>query len=302
MASSDYPRHAGRPEQLPAGRAGRFRTAQGDQDARGGTPAALLPLRAWVMATESLTWFWQRGLAARMVALCQAAQAMAGVHPTVVGALATSLEARAHAKLGQRRDALGAIHRAEAIFNRLARPRRSRTGSVLANDVCDITWKTPSPGWATPRQRWKFKNPRSKSRKAALLSWPCSGWTGPPASSPATSSTKAAALPGMRSSQSLLAREAASCYPAPGKSSKGPDHARATCPQHVNSARSSTQRRTALESADRRPATSRAAGAADPVCNVRPCSRFVRTCWCQPRLAVVDLAHSTGRTAVRRSQ
>lgn len=57
--------------------------------------------------------------ATRALELAQTAQALAGNSPSAEGALAVSIEARAHARLGRRREALAAINRSEAIFERL---------------------------------------------------------------------------------------------------------------------------------------------------------------------------------------
>ncbi|MBO0884586.1 MAG: hypothetical protein J2P17_30485 [Mycobacterium sp.] len=55
----------------------------------------------------------------RAVELSQTARALAGGQPNAAGALATAIEARAHARTGDRTKALAAIRRSEAIFDRL---------------------------------------------------------------------------------------------------------------------------------------------------------------------------------------
>jgi transcriptional regulator with XRE-family HTH domain len=87
-------------------------------------------LRAWVMASGSMTYFWDSALTERAVELCQTAQAIAGPAPTVAGTLAASIQGRACARLGHRSEARAALHRAEAMFERLdpAETHASRLG------------------------------------------------------------------------------------------------------------------------------------------------------------------------------
>lgn len=76
-------------------------------------------LRAWVAACEAMAYFWTPGLVGRAVANCEEARAMAGPAPSPAAAFANSVQARSCARLGRRREALDALHRAEAIFERL---------------------------------------------------------------------------------------------------------------------------------------------------------------------------------------
>jgi tetratricopeptide (TPR) repeat protein len=76
-------------------------------------------LRAWVIAHEGWTYYWDAPLLGRAVELYQAAQIVAGRDYTAVSALAASLEARAYARLGRRGEAMDAIRRAEVMFGRL---------------------------------------------------------------------------------------------------------------------------------------------------------------------------------------
>jgi tetratricopeptide (TPR) repeat protein len=87
-------------------------------------------LRAWVMASGSMAYFWDSALTERTVELCQTAQAIAGPAPSVAGTLAASIQGRAFARLGDRSAALAAIHHAEAMFERLdpAETHASRLG------------------------------------------------------------------------------------------------------------------------------------------------------------------------------
>ncbi len=77
-------------------------------------------LRAWVATCEGMAYFWDPQLVGRAVAQCEEARAIAGSTPSPAAAFANSVQARACARLGRRREALDAIHRAEAIFERLS--------------------------------------------------------------------------------------------------------------------------------------------------------------------------------------
>ncbi|MGH3941000.1 MAG: hypothetical protein ACRDTG_20645 [Pseudonocardiaceae bacterium] len=76
-------------------------------------------LQAWATAYESMSYLWWGRPVERAVELSQKAQAIAGSHPNVGGAMAAAMEARAQGRLGRRDEALAAIHRSEAIFERL---------------------------------------------------------------------------------------------------------------------------------------------------------------------------------------
>lgn len=76
-------------------------------------------LRAWVVAYEGMSYLYYGRPVTRAVELAQTAQALAGASPSAEGALAASIEARAHARLGHRRESLAAINRSEAMFERL---------------------------------------------------------------------------------------------------------------------------------------------------------------------------------------
>lgn len=76
-------------------------------------------LRAKLMAFEALAYFWEPHPAERAIALCETAKLMSGPSPTVTGTFAASLQARAYARLGRRREALETMHRAEIMFGRL---------------------------------------------------------------------------------------------------------------------------------------------------------------------------------------
>ena len=77
-------------------------------------------LRAWVATCEAMAYFWEPDLIGRSASHCEEARAMAGSTPSPAAALANSVQARVCAKLGRRREALDAIQRAEAIFDRLS--------------------------------------------------------------------------------------------------------------------------------------------------------------------------------------
>jgi Helix-turn-helix domain len=76
-------------------------------------------LKAWLMACESMTYFWDANLTSRAAALCLEAEAMAGSGPTQAGGFAASVAARAYAKIGQRTDAINAMNRAERTFEKM---------------------------------------------------------------------------------------------------------------------------------------------------------------------------------------
>lgn len=76
-------------------------------------------LKAWLMACESMTYFWDANLTRRAAALCLEAEAMAGIGPTQAGAFAASIAARAYARIGQRTDAISAMNRAERAFDKI---------------------------------------------------------------------------------------------------------------------------------------------------------------------------------------
>jgi hypothetical protein len=84
-------------------------------------------LRAWVTVCESASYLWYERPAARAVQLAQAAQALAGQSATDVRAWAFALEARGHARLGYRREALIAVRSAEAVYEHLP-PGTAHTG------------------------------------------------------------------------------------------------------------------------------------------------------------------------------
>jgi tetratricopeptide (TPR) repeat protein len=88
-------------------------------------------LRALLTALEALTYFWEPHLAERAIAMCETAQLMAGASPTVPGTFAASLQARAYARLGRRREALDAMHRAETMFGRLVTSETDPTRSAF---------------------------------------------------------------------------------------------------------------------------------------------------------------------------
>ena len=77
-------------------------------------------LRAWVATCEAMAYFWEPDLVGRSVSQCEEARAMAGSAPSPAAAFANSVQARACAKLGRRREALDAIQRADTIFDRLS--------------------------------------------------------------------------------------------------------------------------------------------------------------------------------------
>ena len=77
-------------------------------------------LRAWVATCEAMAYFWDPNLVGRAVAQCEEARAMAGAAPSPAAAFANSVQARACARLGRRREALDAVQRADAIFERLS--------------------------------------------------------------------------------------------------------------------------------------------------------------------------------------
>lgn len=77
-------------------------------------------LRAWVATCEGIAYFWDPQLTGRAVSQCEEARAIAGSTPSPAAAFANSVQARVCARLGRRREALDAIHRAEAIFERLS--------------------------------------------------------------------------------------------------------------------------------------------------------------------------------------
>jgi transcriptional regulator with XRE-family HTH domain len=76
-------------------------------------------LRAWLTAYEAETYFWDAGLTGRAIPISEAAQRKAGSSPTAAGVYAVSIQARTYARLGRRREALEAMHRAETAFGRL---------------------------------------------------------------------------------------------------------------------------------------------------------------------------------------
>jgi tetratricopeptide (TPR) repeat protein len=95
-------------------------------------------LRAWIVAREAMLYLWYGRPVARAVELTRAAQAMAGPAPSVSAALAVSMEARALARLGRRREALASVNRAEAIFDRLSSVETEP--SMLGFDVHRLRW------------------------------------------------------------------------------------------------------------------------------------------------------------------
>jgi len=95
-------------------------------------------LRAWIAARQAMLYLWYRRPVEQAVALTRAAQAMAGSAPSISAALAVSMEARALARLGRRREALASVSRAEAIFNRLS-PADTEP-NMLGFDVHRLRW------------------------------------------------------------------------------------------------------------------------------------------------------------------
>jgi hypothetical protein len=84
-------------------------------------------VRAWLMAAEALSYFWQANLLGRTLALCEEAESMAGSRPTPTAAQAASIKARAYARIGQRSHAMVMLQRAEDIFEQL--PKENTNGS-----------------------------------------------------------------------------------------------------------------------------------------------------------------------------
>lgn len=89
------------------------------------------PLRAWVMALDGLVCFWDTALAHRGLRQCQSARAVASPNCAPAGALAAGIQARFHARLGQRREAVTAIRQAETMFDRPAAAPRSASSANL---------------------------------------------------------------------------------------------------------------------------------------------------------------------------
>lgn len=77
-------------------------------------------LRAWVVAYEGMSYLWYGRPVERAVELLKTAQGIAGSTPSPASAFAAAMEARAQARLGRRRETLAAIHRSDALFERLS--------------------------------------------------------------------------------------------------------------------------------------------------------------------------------------
>jgi transcriptional regulator with XRE-family HTH domain/tetratricopeptide (TPR) repeat protein len=108
--------------------------------------AADRQLRARVMVIGSMVSFWDGAATDRAIELCQAARSTAGTSASPVGAFAAATQARAHARLGQRREALTAMRHAETEFGRLspAATAPSHLGmyerSLRYHQECVLTW------------------------------------------------------------------------------------------------------------------------------------------------------------------
>lgn len=91
-------------------------------------------LRAWVTAMEGVSYLWYDRPAERAIDLARTAQLLASPAPSVVSAIAASVEARGHATLGRRREALEAARRTEAIWERLP---SEKTATVTQLGFCE---------------------------------------------------------------------------------------------------------------------------------------------------------------------
>jgi tetratricopeptide (TPR) repeat protein len=95
------------------------------------------PTLAWIYAHESYQLFYGGDLVGA-VELAVRAQQLAGGMPCVADALAAPLEARAHALMGNRGDAIAALARAETALSRL--PAEQRQPSALGYDEAQLAF------------------------------------------------------------------------------------------------------------------------------------------------------------------
>jgi transcriptional regulator with XRE-family HTH domain len=95
-------------------------------------------LRAWITAHQGMLYLWYDRRAELAVELTCTAQAIAGTNPSAAAALALAMEARAQARLGRRREALTALHKAERMFERLT-PADTRP-TLLGFDPDRMRW------------------------------------------------------------------------------------------------------------------------------------------------------------------